>query len=749
MKLFSYGVYATVLSATVFAADYKPTESPLMTVWGEKMSPDTAWTLYPRPQMERDRWTNLNGLWDYAITKRDAGCPKEWQGKILVPFCIESALSGVGTLIEPAQNLWYHRTFTEQACTGGERLLLNFGAVDFRVQVWLNNAEVTDVPHEAGNTPWSLDITDWVKDGKNELVLCVWDPTEGLQGSGKQSFKPQGCFYKRVTGIWQTVWTERVPDTYVKSYKVVTDIDAGTVAVTVNPEGELLGVPGAKVDVLDQGKVIASGTVTAWKTPVALTIKDAKLWSPETPNLYALRITLGKDHVTGYFGMRKISWQPDDKGVPRLYFNNKRYFMQGTLDQGWWPDGLLTPPSEEAMTFDITKLKSFGFNMMRKHIKVEPARYYYLCDKLGILVWQDMVSPKPEVNGAENGYRQYRFEAKEEMDVLQTFPCIVFWIPYNEGWGQPGKEKTNMTLEWVKRYDPTRLVGGPSGWTDHGVGDTFDMHRYPGPGMHPVSKHRVSILGEFGGIGYAVEGHTWAKNGNWGYVSDTKLEDSFARYTKLMSELADLTKVGLAASIYTQTTDVEGEINGLMTYDRKVVKYDPEKLTALHKMVDAASQKTVFFEYQDILPVSTKEKPLAWSYTFEQPAEGWEKADFDDAAWKKGNAPFRNKILHGNTPTGVEWDTKALWARQVFDFKGEIPQQLALTIFYDEDPVIYLNGVVIFERKGFNVQYDRFKLDTNVMKSALKKGRNVIAVKLVNALGGSCLDLGLQSVSEK
>jgi hypothetical protein len=751
MRQLSGCVMALSMGALCVRAEYKPAAAPLMTVWGEKMTPATAWQAYPRPHLVREQWTNLNGLWDYAVTPKDSGCPEKWQGQILVPFALESALSGVGRPLEPGELLWYRRTFEAQPRTN-ERLLLHVGAVDFRTQVWVNGAEVTDVPNEGGNLPFTVDITAAAKAGENELVLSVWDPSnDGLQSVGKQCLKPHGCMYTRVSGIWQTAWLERVPATYVTGYRVTTDIDAGTVSVTVQAEGDLMGAD-ADVEVLRAGKVLAEGEVKAWGQPVTLKLKEPLLWSPESPNLYDLRITLesksGEDEVKGYFGMRKIEWRPDEKGVPRFYVNNRKSFLQGTLDQGWWPDGLLTPPSDEAMAFDIKLLKGCGFNMMRKHIKIEPLRYYYLCDTMGIMIWQDMVSGWKD---GEDRYALYRRELKGMLDLLQTFPCIVMWVPYNEGWGQPGKAKTNMTQTWVKRYDPTRLVNGPSGWTDHGVGDAIDMHKYPGPDMHPVRPDRLSVLGEFGGIGLAIESHTWAKGGTWGYVSDKTVDESFARYTALMERLARLASRGLAASIYTQTTDVEIEINGLATYDRKQVKYDLAALRALHQKVYEAAQKTVSVTYKELLPAS-KDKPQSWKYTFAKPADGWEKEAFDDGAWKSGEAGFGNVAIskdHPEAKVRTPWDTKAIWLRRAFEFSGEVPTQATLNVFFDEDAVIYLNGVQIRALKGFNTKYGSEDVDGAAFAKALKRGRNVLAVSAVNALGGAYVDVGLDSAVEK
>ncbi len=574
----------------------------MMTTWGEKVTPENAWRSYPRPQMVREQWVNLNGKWDYAVTSvtNTPGIPEKWDGKILVPFPIESALSGVGRLLRPDEFLWYTRKI-ECDPKPGERILLHFGGVDFRTMVFIGHQEVTDVPHEGGQNPFSLDITDFVRRGENTLTVCVWDPTEDFVNSrGKQSFKPSGCFYTRVSGIWQTVWMETVPEKHIKSYKLFADIDKGTVRFEFD-------------------KVEGAGEVEV-TTDLP---RDFDCWSPENPRLYSFTAKYGKDVVRGKFGMRKIEKRRDSKGVLRFFLNNKPYFPIGTLDQGWWPDGLLTPPSEEAMEYDVKVLKDCGFNMLRKHIKVEPQQYYAMCDRLGILVIQDLPSGsgnpfdpmKPET---VKRYWLQRQEMKEMMDDLQPFTSIVMWNPYNEGWTQPGEFLTHAMLDFTKRHDPTRLVNGPSGcwdwegghllpkgwnWNDRvltrhkpeGIceaADTVDMHLYRGPTMFPVNDRRISFLGEFGGLGHPVSGHLWKEskdgNGSWGYggIEDTKTREGLEKtYLALMAKLGDLAEQGLGGSIYTQTTDVEIEINGILTYDRKVLKYNPEVLKKAHEEV--------------------------------------------------------------------------------------------------------------------------------------------------------------------
>lgn len=604
----------------VFAA----VAAPMMTPWGEKVTPENAWRSYPRPQMVREGWTNLNGEWDYAVTcvTNTPGRPEKWDGKILVPFCIESALSGVGRLLKPDEFLWYTRKIVCDP-KPGERILLHFGGVDFRTMVFIGHDEVTDVPHEGGQNPFTLDITDYVKKGENELTVCVWDPTEDFINSrGKQCFKPHGCFYTRVSGIWQTVWMEIVPEKYIKSYKVIADVDKGEVTLSFQGTGN--GEQGTiEIEDSASSRLCVKKPFTPNKPVTVKLPEPVALWSPESPKLYNFTAKYGKDVVKGYFGMRKIEKRKDSKGVMRFFLNNKPYFMIGTLDQGWWPDGLLTPPSEEGMEYDVKVLKECGFNMLRKHIKVEPQQYYAMCDRLGILVIQDLPSGdgrsiSPERADTVKRYGLQRQEMKEMMDDLQTFPSIVMWNPYNEGWTQPGEFLTHSMLDFTRRHDPTRLVNGPSGcwdwegghclpkgwgwkdrvWTKHrpeGVceaADTVDMHLYRGPDMFPVNGRRVSFLGEFGGLGHPVSGHLWKERkdgkGNWGYggIEDTKTREGLEKtYLGLMDKLGELAEKGLGGSVYTQTTDVEIEVNGLMTYDRKVLKYDPKVLSKAHAEV--------------------------------------------------------------------------------------------------------------------------------------------------------------------
>jgi Glycosyl hydrolases family 2, sugar binding domain/Glycosyl hydrolases family 2, TIM barrel domain/Glycosyl hydrolases family 2 len=575
----------------LFAADWKPADSPLTTPWTAQVNPAHALPEYPRPQMARKDWTNLNGLWDYAILPQEQTAASKYDGSILVPFPVESALSGVKAALAPDKRLWYRRTFTAPSLKG-KRLLLHFGAVDWRAEVWVNGKAVGK--HEGGYDPFTFDITAAIKaKGPEEIVVAVWDPSDsGPQPRGKQVLNPNSIWYTAVSGIWQTVWLEPVPEKFISELSMLPDLDGHKLRLTVHADApgdftavaRLAGKPVGKLS----GKLNQESTIE---------ISDIKAWSPDSPTLYDLDITLATgDHVTSYFGMRKIEIRKDAAGFNRIFLNNQPQFGIGPLDQGWWPDGLYTAPTDEALRSDIETLKKLGFNMCRKHVKVEPARYYYWCDKLGFMLWQDMPSAMPKGHtavrrngGADLAFTPaedaiFRGELKALIHNLSNVTSIVAWVPFNEGWGQ---HDTNDILKWVKSLDPSRLVNAPSGWEDRGYGDMKDLHDYPGPSMYPVVSDRASVLGEFGGLGLPVEDHLWWNKRNWGYRTFEDRAKLQAGYEDLMQKLEPLVKQGLAAAIYTQTTDVEGEVNGLMTYDRKVVKYDAAKLAEWHRKLIA------------------------------------------------------------------------------------------------------------------------------------------------------------------
>ena len=585
-------IIASLGCASAWAAvdSWQPAQGPLKTRWAKDVSPANAHPEYPRPQMVRSEWLNLNGLWDFAITSKDA-TRATFGTQILVPFPVESALSGVMRPVSENERIWYRRSFEVPGKWRGRRLLLHFGAVDFEATVWVNGKEIGQ--HRGGYDAFSFDITDAVNlSGNNELIVTAWDPTDaGTQPRGKQVRKPNGIWYTPTSGIWQTVWLEPVNAAYITGLEITPDVDNS--AVTIHPSTPpMLGVCMVEVTIRDGGKVVYTASVTAGGR-ITMPVKNARLWSPEDPHLYSVVVNLklgnrSVDKVESYFGMRKISLGKDEKGFTRLLLNNKPYFQFGPLDQGFWPDGLYTAPTDEALRYDIEMTKKLGFNLARKHVKIEPERWYYWCDKLGLLVWQDMPSGDKYIGGKDPDITRSPESAKEFEQELTALvqgrgnhPCIVMWVPYNEGWGQ---WDTARVVEMIKKLDPTRLVDNASGWTDRGVGDVNDMHKYPGPGSPEPEANRAVVLGEFGGLGLPVRGHTWQSEKNWGYRSFTDAGALTTAYVDLVAKLFPLIEEkGLSAAVYTQTTDVEIEVNGLMTYDRELVKMDLSKVAAANR----------------------------------------------------------------------------------------------------------------------------------------------------------------------
>jgi beta-galactosidase/beta-glucuronidase len=582
--------------ATV-AADWKPAEGPLATRWAKDVSPDKALPEYPRPQMVRKDWQNLNGLWDYAVRPKADDRPEKFDGQILVPYPIESALSGVMKRVDVTDRVWYRRMFRVPKDWAGKNVLLHFGAVNWESNVWLNGKKLGE--HRGGYDGIEFDITDALKpDGEQKLVVSAWNPADaGTQPRGKQVRKPGGIFYTPSTGIWQTVWIEPVPKTAIDSVTIVADIDKKLARIAVKTHGD---IKGKRVGVIlpneaDSGNG-AEKPIDGEVIVLDLPIDKPKMWSPDSPYLYRLHVTLGDDVVETYFGMRKISIAKDDKGITRIFLNNKPQYMIGPLDQGFWPDGIYTAPTDEALKYDIEMTKKLGYNMARKHVKVEPDRWYYWADKLGLLVWQDMPSGdrsirpnQADIMRSPESAKQYDLELKEMIDGRRNHPSIIMWVVFNEGWGQ---FDTPRVTNWVKEYDPSRLVNCASGWTDRAVGDVHDIHVYPGPGTTKPEEHRAAVLGEFGGLGLPLEGHTWLKQSakNWGYVKYKNRDEVTKAYLSLMERLQpEIADPGMSAAVYTQTTDVETEVNGLMTYDREIVKPDEEQLAAAHrKLFEAA-----------------------------------------------------------------------------------------------------------------------------------------------------------------
>lgn len=581
-------------------SQWKPVGDNIKTKWGENINPNNVLQEYPRPILVRNDWKNLNGLWDYTINSKGENKPENYDGEILVPFPIESSLSGVRKRISKEQELWYHKNFQIPKKWKSKEIIIHFGAVDWESELWINDINVG--LHKGGYDPFSFNITPYLRKGKNQkLELRVWDPTDdGFQPRGKQIKNPKGIWYTPVSGIWQTVWLEPVNYKHITNIHTTTDIDDSSVLI------KLFSSYDFKDDliefVLKEDEKVLQKTIIKADLETKISFENPKLWSPESPFLYDLEIKLiskGKiiDHIETYFGMRKISIKKDVNGTRRMMLNNKEYFQFGTLDQGWWPDGLYTAPSDEALKFDIFKTKEFGFNMIRKHVKVEPARWYFHADKIGMLVWQDMPNgekierPKWQRNNFFNGQEfipsfeseiNFKNEWNEIIDFLYSNPSIVCWVPFNEAWGQ---FKTEEISQLTKNIDPSRLVNAASGGNYYNVGDITDIHNYPEPKMLFYNPNQSNVLGEYGGIGLAIENHLWQSDKNWGYVKYKSSEKATDEYVNFANQLLEMVLKGFSGAIYTQTTDVEGEVNGLITYDRKIIKLDMERVKEINKKV--------------------------------------------------------------------------------------------------------------------------------------------------------------------
>ena len=603
------------------AQEYAPAGDRIKTRWAAEVSPQNAHPESPRPQMVRPRWQSLNGLWNYAVTGEEAAKPVIGDGKILVPFAIQSSLSGVGKMVSEKEALWYETAFTVPKDWKKQRILLHFEAVDWAAEVWVNGKKAGS--HTGGYAPFSFDITDLLrKKGPQVLTLRVTDPTDiDTKGDhtyvprGKQVMNPHGIWYTAVTGIWQSVWIEPVAASHIESFYTVPDPAAETVSVQVASAGL---VPGDEVLVellegkaeLDMDKadfqgvpVVSSASAVGGKA--LLKVPAPHLWSPDDPYLYGLRIKVlrkGKvlDEVCGYTSVRSVSVVEDAKGFKSLGLNGKPCFNYGPLDQGWWPDGLYTAPTDEALAYDVVKTRDFGFNMIRKHIKVEPARWYYHCDRLGIMVWQDMPSPTDSRHGQWK-YRDYQpFQGKDSevsawtkenfykewaeiMDARRVFNCITVWVPFNEAWCQ---FDTPDAVAFTRAKDPTRLINPASGGNhNENCGDILDCHNYPNPAQYLWSPTVANVVGEYGGIGLPLEGHLWQPDKNWGYIQYKNSKDVTDAYERYARQLIDLVGRGTSGAVYTQTTDVEIEVNGLMTYDRAVIKIDEARVREINRSV--------------------------------------------------------------------------------------------------------------------------------------------------------------------
>ena len=710
---------------------WHPAKAPLMTRWAADVSPTNVWPEYPRPQLVRPDWMNLNGLWGYAITPGSVDNTPAFAGKILVPFPVESALSGVMAHFDEHSKLWYHRTIFIPGSWRGQRVRLHFGAADWQCDVSVNGRHIGR--HQGGYDSFTFDITDALRwTNAEDIIVVITDPTDnGDQPRGKQSRSPEGIFYTSTSGIWQTVWLEPVPEICIDGLKTVPDVDSSGLRIhsQVNSFSDNLRIEAiASIDGTEVGSVTGPAN-----TELVLKLSTMHLWSPTDPFLYDLKVTLKNgnqvlDSVSSYFGMRKIALARDSQGVMRIALNNQFIFQLGTLDQGFWPDGIYTAPTDAAIQSDIKFLKESGFNLIRKHVKVEPDRWYYWCDKLGMLVWQDMPSGD---NATAAGRRDFETELLHMVGHLENHPSIVTWVLFNEGWGQ---YDTEALAKWIKEIDPTRLVDNASGWTDMRVGDLVDMHNYPGPDAPDLDPRRATVLGEFGGLGLEIPGHTWSTN-SWGYVMLTNSQDVATRYNQMLSLVWRLhTLRGLNAAVYTQTADVETECNGLQTYDRAVAKIAPGVLAD-------ANRGGFWGTPMKVIVADALFGRTTWKYTMDKPLDNWFDASFDPSDWKDGVAGFGTLGTPGIV-LNATWDTSDIWLRRDFILKsGDIPG-LKLQVFHDEDVEVYLNGVLALKLPGFITDYDEFDISHDAM-AALRPGENTIAVHCHQTTGGQGIDVGL------
>ena len=752
-------------------------KGPLMTRWAKEVSPSNALTEYPRPQMVRAHWQNLNGLWDYAIADKNAAQPAQFGGQILVPYPIESALSGVMKAFASDQKLWYRRTFTVPTAWNGQRVLLHFGAVDWETQVYINGQFIGS--HRGGYDEFSFDITPRLKaDGPNEIVVAVADPTDqSWQLRGKQTLHPAGAAYTATSGIWQTVWLEPLPQSAVEKLKIVADVQSGTLRLTVNGRTPP-GATDVEVAVSAGGKTVATARGAlggeldaanlqnlAWykarsigvNSQIDVPIPNAHGWTPDDPFLYDLTVTLKDDDgatldsVKSYFGMRDLAVRRDAKGNTRLMFNGKPLMLAGALDQGFWPDGIYTAPTDAALRFDVEAAKRLGLNAIRKHIKIEPARYYYWCDKLGLLVLQDMPAgyagdPFTDSVTDPAGAQQNESEMRRLIQGNWNHPSIIMWIMFNEGWGQ---HDTLETARWAKQLDPTRLIDEASGFPRHGGGDVVDVHG----GVPPRDPNRISIDSETMGNGLAVPGHAWpgtekawatgtydpqtggegdTKNGLYPLDAESKAWFTRATGNLYRSMWANKDETGSSGDFKVQLYDLEIETNGFMSYDREVWKVDPESVAG------AARGKGLNAKVQFLIPTSGVKQAM-WRYTTQKPADTWTAPGFDDGKWKTGLSAFGGET--GGGTTGTPWTSENIWLRRTFTL-AQVPKLPQIRAVHDEDIEVFINGVLAMREGGFTTTLDDYAL-APAAAATLKIGENTIAVHVHQTSGGQGVDVGL------
>lgn len=728
-----------LLPTLSIAQQWQMKQASLMTSFSKDVDPANVLPEYPRPQLVRKDWMNLNGVWQFQPgTGATESVPQGNLSRvILVPFAVESAISGVK---EHHARLWYRRKFTVPATWNSQHVILNFGAVDYESEIYINGTSIG--VHRGGYDPFSFDITKYLKaSGEQEITVRVFDPTDA-EGNprGKQTLYPGGIMYTAVTGIWQSVWLEPVQETHIKNIKIIPDIDQSVLKLTVNTDGNSTGI---SVSVLvKSGAEIVQTSAGSPNLEIRIPIPNQKLWSPDSPFLYDLEIKLIKnglaiDSVGSYFGMRKIA-ATNEGGIKKLYLNNKFLFQMGPLDQGFWPDGLYTAPTDKALRYDIEMMKAFGFNMVRKHIKVEPFRWYYWADKLGLMVWQDMPSANSYTDNPQSiSQVAYENELTRMVEEHWNSPSIVMWVIFNEAQGQ---HRTPELVQKVMTMDPTRMVNQASGGNFFDVGHILDIHSYPAP-AYPKSTEQVLACGEYGGIGYKIPGHLW--NNGFGYI----MANNEAEYLSLYEQYADQltmfkTNQGLSAAVYTEITDVEIEINGLMTYDR-LVKADVDR-------INQANTKVIKHDIylNEVVPSSEKTEQI-WKYTTSTPSSDWYSGSYDDLKWSLGKAGFGTMGTPGAVVRTI-WNSSNIWIRRSFglgDLSGINLNNLVLNIHHDEDCEVYINGVLAASATGWSTGYVILPINEYGQKALKSNSMNTIAIHCKQTGGGQYIDAGISQLN--
>ena len=731
MKKYSILIYVALFACIPFSTNaqtWAPKKAVMMSQWASKVSPTNALPEYPRPQMVRKDWVNLNGVWQFQSGKLEDNAPfgKDLSGVILVPYPVEAPLSGV---MQHFDRVWYRRTFTVSPSWKNKQVMLNFGAVDWESEVYINGKSVG--VHKGGYDGFNYDITPFLNaTGSQEVIVRVYDPTD-LFGAprGKQTIADQryGIMYTPTTGIWRTVWLEPVEKASISNLKLIPDVDGKRLKITVSTLSAESGVT-VSATAKDGSKTVGtiSGAVGA---ELYIPIANAKLWSPDSPFLYDLTVTLKKDgktldNVSSYFGMRKVSLGMEG-GFNKIFLNDKFLFQIGPLDQGFWPDGIYTAPTDEALKFDIAQMKAHGFNFIRKHIKVEPDRWYYWCDKLGIMVWQDM----PSANSyTSRGFTRppidtlaYKLEFTRMIQSHWSFPSIIMWVVFNESQGQ---HNTPELVKLAKELDQSRLVNQASGGTNVGVGDLLDVHSYPEPSAPvPTVPNQALVCGEFGGLTYRYPGHEYDAPHSHGYLDIKTIDGLVNTYSVLVTELISMkNEKGLSAAVYTETSDVETEVNGWLTYDR-LLKVDPAKLKAINdKLTGNATVSLV-----DVLPVAQK-----WKYTTVRPAAEWNTMNFNDSTWLTGQAMFGTAAP--NAKVNTNWASPEVWIRQVFNpgtLTAEDLNSLVLYASHTNGIDVFVNGILAGSRNQRNTtgDYSIMLFNGDVSKTLKSNENNIIAVR--------------------